>query len=221
MEIVSLYMTIWPFSTRLNLTEPEKKQLEDFPMPIIADEIHIRVKEKEKSKESAAKKTNQLAEKKRTWQEMAWIAAKALGVLLVFIFLLPLLFLIYCLLRIALSKNNSSKADHVYRAALYRFHMAGLEREGETPLEYAQQKVDPATSAGFESFMHLYLRLKYSKGTLQEGDAEHLNRFNKNIGSSIHKKFGFSKTALNYLNVLRASRYIQPPQKFDYENQSL
>jgi hypothetical protein len=144
-----------------------------------------------------------------------------IGGLLVFIFLLPLLFLIYCLLRITLSKSTTSKADHVYRAALYRFHMAGLEREAETPLEYAQQKVDPATSAGFESFMHLYLRLKYSNGEVQDGDVEQVNRFNKNIGSSIDKKFGFINTTLNYFNVLRASRYIQPPQKFDYENQSL
>jgi protein-glutamine gamma-glutamyltransferase len=198
-----------------------ENQVNDFPSPIIADEIHIRVKEKDKKKEGAGKKAKPAAEKRMTWQEIIWLAGKILIGLLIFVFLLPVLYLLYCLLRISISGNAITKANQVYRAALYRFHMAGLEREDETPLEYAQHKVDPTLSAGFEEFMRVYLRLKYANGNLRDGDVEAINSFANNIGPSIRKKMGIPKMILNYLNVLRASRYIQPTPKADYENQLL
>jgi hypothetical protein len=198
-----------------------ENQVNDFPSPIIADEIHIRVKEKDKKKEGAGKKAKPAAEKRMTWQEIIWLAGKILIGLLIFVFLLPVLYLLYCLLRISISGNAITKANQVYRAALYRFHMAGLEREDETPLEYAQHKVDPTLSAGFEEFMRVYLRLKYANGNLRDGDGEAINSFANNIGSSIRKKMGIPKMIVNYFNVLRASRYIQPTPKTDYENQLL
>jgi protein-glutamine gamma-glutamyltransferase len=198
-----------------------ENQVDDFPSPIIADEIHIRVKEKDKKKEGTGKKAKPAEEKKMTWQEIIWLAGKVLIGLLIFVLFLPLLYLLYCLLRISMAGNSTTKANHVYRAALYRFHMVGLEREDETPLEYAQHKVDPTLSAGFEEFMQIYLRLKYANRNLRDGDVDTINRFATNIGSSIRKKMGIPKMILNYLNVLRASRYIQPTPKTDYENQLL
>lgn len=198
-----------------------ENQVNDFPSPIIADEIHISVKEKNKRKEGAGKKAKPAEEKKMSWQEIIWLAGKVLIGLLIFVLLLPVLYLLYCLLRISISGNTIMKANQVYRAALYRFHMAGLEREDETPLEYAQHKVDATLSAGFEEFMRIYLRLKYANGNLRDGDGEEIDRFATNIGSSIRRKIGIPKMILNYLNVLRASRYIQPTPKADYENQLL
>jgi hypothetical protein len=198
-----------------------ENQVNDFPNPIIADEIHIRAKEKDEKKEGAGKKAKPMAEKKMTWQEMAWLAGKVLMGLLIFSLVMPTLFLIYRLLRISLSRDVATKADHVYRAALYRFHMAGLEREDQTPLAYAQTKVDPMMTAGFEEFMRIYLRLKYAQGNLREGDADSINRFAKNIGASIGRKVGIPKRIFNYFNLLRASRYFQPTPKTDYENQLL
>ncbi|MCA6434136.1 MAG: DUF4129 domain-containing protein, partial [Cytophagales bacterium] len=198
-----------------------ENQVNDFPSPIIADEIHIRVKEKNKRKEGAGKKAKPAEEKKMSWQEIIWLAGKVLIGLLIFVLLLPVIYLLYCLLRISISGNTITKANQVYRAALYRFHMVGLEREDETPLEYAQHKVDATLSAGFEEFMRIYLRLKYANGNLRDGDGEEIDRFATNIGSSIRRKIGIPKMILNYLNVLRASRYIQPTPKADYENQLL
>jgi protein-glutamine gamma-glutamyltransferase len=196
-------------------------QVDEFPVPIIADEIHIRPKEKEKKKESVAKKSTKSVEKKITWQEMAWLFAKIVGGFMIFILLLPLLFLIYRQMRIVFARNANSKADNVYRAALYRFHMAGLERDGETPLEYAEKTVDPNLGIHFTDFMRLYLRLKYSNGAWREGDAQSIDAFAKTIGVSIRTKFGLFKSVMNYFNILRASRHIQPISKIDYENQSL
>jgi hypothetical protein len=100
----------------------------------------------------------------------------------------------------------------VYRAALYRFHMAGFEREAETPLEYAQQKIDPAMNAGFAEFMRLYLRLKYANGSLREGDEAIISNFNQSVAPSIRKTKGFFKSTIIYFYALRALRYFQQPE---------
>ncbi|HZX75288.1 MAG TPA: hypothetical protein VFE57_12755, partial [Cyclobacteriaceae bacterium] len=198
-----------------------EQQVENFPVPVIADEIHIRKRKKEEKKEEAGTRPLAKEEDKVTWQEIARMAGLGIGGLIVFIFLLPLLYLAYRYLRVSLAKRPTTKADEVYRTSLYRFHMAGLERDFETPLEYARTKVDPKLNAGFENFMRLYLRLKYSSGSLREGDQEIINQLAKNTGPSIRKKNGFFRSIFNYFNILLALRYFQQPEKTENEIPSL
>jgi hypothetical protein len=192
-----------------------EQQVEAFPSPIIADEIHIRPKEKEKKKDDTGTKNLKKEEKKLTWQEIAWIAGKTLGAILVFIMFLPLLYLLYRLMRVAMAKNPNQKADMLYQAALYRFHIAGLERENETPLEYAQTKIDPVLGCGFTEFMRIYLRLKYSNGSLRDSDNEIISSFARH-GSSITKKYGWLNTFSNYFNLFRASRFFGKGENGEY-----
>jgi hypothetical protein len=197
------------------------QQVQEFASPIIADEIHIRPREKEKKKDDTRPSLVKQGEKKITWQEVVVTAAKAVAVLLALVFALPFLYLVYCLLRIAFARNPEHKANHVYRAALYRFHMAGVERENETPQEYSRIKVDPLFASGFEEFMRMYLRLKYANQGLRPGDKEIINRFAAAIGPSIRKKNGILRTLLSYSNILRAARYIQQPENINNETPSL
>ena len=121
--------------------------------------------------------------------------------------------------RAAFAGNPMSKADQVYRAALYRFHMAGIERGMETPLDYARAKVDSAFNAGFEEFMHVYLRLKYGPGTLLAGDQEVINKFAAAYGPSVSKHLGFFNVIVKYFNLLLAGRYFFRPEKIELQNQ--
>jgi hypothetical protein len=192
-------------------------QVEAFPKPIIADEIHIRPKEKEKKKEDIAGGKAKELKRKITWQEIAWLAAKITCGIVVFIFLLPLLYLLFRLLRISFSRDAIKRTDQIYQASLYRFHMAGIERDVETPLEYATTKVDPILQSGFGNFMRIYLRLKYSKANLRPEDTTVINQFAEAVGSSIRKKFGVFRIILNYFNILLALRYFQQPEKSEHE----
>jgi hypothetical protein len=197
-----------------------ESQLASFPVPIIADEVHIKPKGKTRKDEPLTKKKTEQEEKGMTWQEMIKLGAQiAVGAILI-IFLLPLLILIYLLIRSAFASDPASKADQIYRAALYRFHMAGVERGSETPLEYARMKVDPTFSAGFEEFMHVYLRLKYGPGTLLTGDKEIINKFAASYGASINKRAGFFRIILNYFNLLLAGRYFFRSEKIELQNQT-
>lgn len=195
-----------------------EQQINGFPSPIIADEIHVRPREKEKKQEEGGGRPTKTEEKKMTWQEIAWIAAKVVGGLILFIILLPTLYLLYRVLAVAMAGDPKSKANQVYRAALYRFHMAGLERGTETPLEYAQTTVDTRTQAGFEVFMRTYLSLKYSNRNLTPEDVDVVNRFQRQVGPSIRKNIGFVRVTLNYLNLLLAIRYFQTPVQPENEN---
>jgi hypothetical protein len=191
---------------------PIDPQVAAFPVPIIADEIHIRRPE-EKKKEEEQKGNSLLDEEKKkkvTFEEIAWMAAKGAGVIALTLLFLPLLYLLYRMIRQAFARGTS-RADQVYRAALYRLHMAGLERESETPLEYARRTVDPQLKTGFESFMLTYLRLKYSGQPMRDEDRQTVEAFARTLGPALQKKTGVAGGALNYFNLIRALRYFQKP----------
>lgn len=199
---------------------PIESQVDAFPVPIIADEIHIKPKEKTKKEDAVTKKNKTKEEKGMTWQEILILAGKITGTMVLLIFLLPLFYLIYLHLRSRFTTNPKSKADSVYRSALYQFHMAGVERTNETPLDYARTKIDPVFHAGFEQFMHIYLRLKYGVGTFLPGDMDTISRFAGGFGPAVRKTNGFFTLAMNYFNILLASRYFTQSEKNEQENQS-
>ena len=138
------------------------------------------------------------------------MAATVAGAMLLLLLLSPLIYLVYRILRAA-TAGGTNRADQVYRMALYRLHMAGLERESETPLQYAQRQVDPQLQAGFESFMLLYLRLKYASQPMTPEDLRSVNTFADGLGPAIRRKAGTGKALLNYFNLARALRYFQQP----------
>lgn len=182
-----------------------------FPVPIIADEIHVHRKEKEKKKEeSGAPGLKEEEKRKVTFEEIVRMAAAVAGVMLLLLILSPLIYLVYRMLRAA-AAGGTVRADQVYRMALYRLHMAGLERESETPLQYAQRQVDPQLQAGFESFMLLYLRLKYAGQPMTPEDLRSVNTFARELGPAIRRKTGMGQAVLNYFNLARALRYFQQP----------
>jgi len=195
-------------------------QVEDFPRPIIADEIHIKPRAVKAKKETARENQIRKEEKKLTWQEILTWAGTLFAVAVVLILLFPLLYLIYLLARLGLAKKPTSKADRVYRAALYQFHMAGVERSNETPLDYAKAKVDPEFHCGFEEFMNVYLRLKYGNRTLLEHDDEIIQRFAKSVGPAIRKTKGFFQTGIRYFNILLAGRFFLKSGNNEYDNQT-
>jgi hypothetical protein len=195
-----------------------ENQINGFPSPIIADEIHIHAKEKDKQEEDGGRKKLSPEERKINWEEIAQNTAITMGGVLLFIIFLPLLYLLYRIIRTAFAKNGSAKADQVYHEALYRFHIAGQERGFETPLEYARHKIDPVFGSDFESFMRMYLRLKYTNGNMRAEDYDTIQTFTKKLSSTITKKQGYFNSFINYFNLFRASRYFyQSPEQVTEE----
>jgi transglutaminase-like putative cysteine protease len=196
-----------------------EQQIDGFPKPIVADEIHIKSKDAGKKDEPVRKKKKE-EEKGMTAKEIITLAAKIFAGAILLMLLLPMLFFVYLMIRLALTSDSKAKADRAYQAALYRFHMAGVEREGETPLDYAETKVDPIFNARFGDFMNVYLRLKYGSSTLREGDQDTIDSFAASVGPAIRSSRGFFNVFMSYFNVLLALRYFQKPDSNEFENQS-
>ncbi|MFM7859357.1 MAG: DUF4129 domain-containing protein, partial [Flammeovirgaceae bacterium] len=127
------------------------------------------------------------------------------------------LYLFYRLARIAFARDSTDKADNVYRAALYRFHMAGLEREGETPLEYAEGTIDPQLGTHFADFMRMYLRLKYANGAVHESDRQMIKQLADEVGPAIRKQNGSLQSLFGYFNIAKASRFFFERESFNVQ----
>jgi hypothetical protein len=190
------------------------EQVAGFPKPIIADEIHIKVREEDRKKEEEKKKEEKKSEKdEMTWGQIFIRVGIIAGGLIVLLFLIPAFWLLWLLLRFNAAKNTKSKADTAYRLALYHFHMAGVERGHETPLQYAINKADPAFKNGFGAFMNVFLRLKYANGQVMPGDDQLIHAFGKSIRPAARNKAGFFKMILNYFNIFRAQRFFRRPEE--------
>jgi transglutaminase-like putative cysteine protease len=194
-------------------------QVAGFPKPIVADEIHIKLREEDRKKEEQKNKKQEpkKEEKGLTWGQIFIRIGIIVGGLIVLLFLIPASWLFWLMLRFSSAKNTKSKADTAYRLALYHFHMAGVERGHETPLDYAVTKADPAFNNGFGAFMNVFLRLKYANGQVMPGDDELIRRFGKSIRPAAKKKIGFFKMIWNYFNIFRAQRFFRRPEETTQE----
>jgi hypothetical protein len=188
------------------------EQVAAFADPIIADEIHIKIRKEDKKKEEEKKKEEtKTEESSMTWGQIFIRIGIIAGGLIVLLFLIPAFWLLCLLLRFNTAKNTKSKADAAYRLALYHFHMAGVERGNETPLQYAANKAEPAFKNGFVAFMNIFLRLKYANGQTIPGDEQVIQAFGKSIRPAARKKAGGFKMILNYFNIFRAQRFFRRP----------
>jgi protein-glutamine gamma-glutamyltransferase len=190
------------------------QQVKDFPSPIIADEIHIKPKEQPKKEEEEKKRDNKAEEESMTWMQVLLLIGIIAGGIVVLLFMLPRLYFWWLLLRLKTAGEPKKQADRSYRLALYHFHMAGVERARETPMQYAQEKVDPQLHAGFAAFMNTYLRLKYGNNQLLPEDPGLIRSFAGSILRSTRNEIGFFNVLFSYLNLSRANRYFRrPPDK--------
>ncbi|HLG02122.1 MAG TPA: transglutaminase domain-containing protein [Bacteroidia bacterium] len=184
------------------------RQVGDFPKPLVADEIHIKPKDELKPEEEEKRKKKEKPEDALTWQQILLRTGIAMGSLLLLILLIPSFIFLWLLMRTGVAGTIKKKADRAYRFALFHFHMAGDERGNETPLQYAENKIDPTYNAGFTDFMRRYLRLKYSSPELRQGDAEAIKAFSSNVRPAVRRKRGFFNVISAYFNLARAYRYM-------------
>ncbi len=198
------------------------EQLAGFPKPIIADEIHIKMRPEDVKKEEAKKKEENKPEiKSITWTQLFARIGIIVGGLLLLLFLIPSFWLFWLIMRFNTASGAKSKAYTAYRLALYHFHMAGLERGNETPYEYAQITADTAFKNDFSGFMNIYLRLKYANGQLMIGDEDRIRVFGKSIRPAAKKFTGVFKMIFNYFNIFRAQRFFRRREETSTQEQQL
>ncbi|MFN5168814.1 MAG: transglutaminase-like domain-containing protein [Cyclobacteriaceae bacterium] len=187
---------------------PIDEQIKKFAQPVPADEIHIH--RKEEKKDNTAAGSGKKPARSIDWWAVARVAAYIALAVVVLLVLSPALYLVYLLLRVRLS-HGTAQTDWIYRATLYRLHMAGIFRENETPLHYAQHKVDPVLRISFAAFMNTYLRMKYSARPVDAQELAEQKIFHRQVGPAVRQHAGVVRALLNYFRLWRAYLYVQQP----------
>lgn len=195
------------------------EQVAGFPKPIIADEIHIKVREEDRTQEEKKKEEQKNKDESTSAKTIGIIIGLIVGLLIAIPLGFPRFWRFWLQLRVRTASDPKSKADWVYRMALYEFHMSGIERGHETPLEYAMTKTDPIFGVNFTRFMQMYLRMKYTNRTLLPGDKEIIDEMGRSIRPAVRKKFGRIKTYYKFYNISRALRFFRRPEANPQEEQ--
>jgi len=191
----------------VNAKEEGASVLKRWPNPGPIDEVYLR--SKKEIKKEVAKKAPQ-KEQPFNWRAALQDALLAFAALVVLFFLLPVLLLAWYLLRYRMAKG-AGKVYWAYRASGFYLHQLGFARSSRTPLQYAQQVVDPALQAGYSRFMQHYLKLKYGAGTLTENELQAALAFLPQLLQAGRNKIKFGSRLLSFLQPWRSFGYFLKP----------
>jgi protein-glutamine gamma-glutamyltransferase len=189
-------------------------QVNGFDEPIIADELHIKLRPVPEKQLPPKPKPKPPVKKEPTdIPFILWTAGGIAVGLTLLLFMLPALVWMWLRMRVRSAKNLTEKADRIYRLALFTFHQTTAERSNETPLAYAAEKIDPKLGAGFVSFMQTYLKLKYAGATPTSADEQSINTFWPAFIEKTQKNArGTFRWWLKFSDLSKAQRFLRRPQ---------
>jgi protein-glutamine gamma-glutamyltransferase len=185
-----------------------------FPSPTPIDEVYLKRKDVAKLKE----KHEVAAQPKEVSVKMIlWIVGGIVGGFLLLLLLMPEIVLRYYIARYNGAKADGNKPYWAYRAATYYLHMTGMFRGTRTPMQYANDLVDPALGTSFTRFMNVYLKKKYAKQPLNATEQAYVNEFLKPFLQAARGKIKFSKRFWGFLNPVRCAGFFMMPEEEEKE----
>jgi transglutaminase-like putative cysteine protease len=189
-----------------------EEQMRNFTWPMIADEIYIQKKVPPKKKDEQQEDKAPQEETKADWTAVWYILLGLVGVLIIGVIFFPLLYLARLRMRVGRAHSTKSRAEALYRDALYTYHMSGEELRAQTALSYAEERADKKFGTSFAQFVHVYLRLKYSGLPELDPDAAVINTFKSSFRGQVRSKLNAFRSFARWFNIMRALRYFRSPE---------
>lgn len=180
-----------------------------FPNPTPIDEVYLKRKDTEKPKD---KQQTTQHEKPLPVKAILWAAVGIVAVLFLLFMLLPNMVMWYYKARHNASKTAGAKAYWAYRCASFYLHQCGIFKAELTPMQFAQQVVDPKLGTTFTTFMNIYLKQKYSKHALTDNEAMQVNKFLRSFLGQSKKNIAFKTRFAGFLNPLRTISFFVMPE---------
>ncbi len=179
--------------------------LANLPSPVPTDELYLKIKESEKPKKPEDK-----PEEKKTiaTQKLLWIAAGIVGGFIFLLFLLPEVLVLYYKYRYNKAKAKDNKAYWAYRTSTYYLHMLGISMGTRTPMQFANQVVDPYFGTSFVSFMNIYLKQKYAKQKLTDREQQFVDTFLYPFLGAVSRKTSFKDRLFGFMNPVRTAGFF-------------
>jgi hypothetical protein len=212
----TIFVVSWDDAAK-DVPEPDptksiEEQMKNFPWPMIADEIYILKKLPPKKEEDQKKGEEEQEEVIYDWTPVWKILFIVFVALVVGVVFFPLGYLVVLMMRVRRAGTTRIKAEAVYRAALYTYHMSGEELQAQTALSYATERVDPKYGTYFSEFVNVYLRLKYSGLPERDSDSTTINNFNSVFRAMVRGKLNVFVAFFRWFNLMRALRYFRAPE---------
>lgn len=197
------------FAEALGELIPEKGQAAEeilgmFQSKVPIDELHIDGEKEKKSEDFFEKEGEQSTP--LSLLQLLLILLIAVAVLIVALLLSPYIVFRYYRSKIKRSKRIETKAYHSYRTALFLLNQLGCTRDDLTPLQLAQQKVDPMYETNFTSFMLVYLKLKYANQTLTTAEEAVIDSFYQPFEKQVNSKHPFGYRLRKFANFYQMVR---------------
>ncbi|MEZ5015771.1 MAG: transglutaminase domain-containing protein [Flavipsychrobacter sp.] len=185
--------------------ETGSQLLNRLPSPTPIDEIYLK---REDAQPEEAKTEISTPEKHLSIVSiLLTIAGIVLGVFVI-ILLLPYLVYQYFKMRYKKAQAYDKKAYWAYQTVSYYLHIAGITRGEKTPMQYAQQVVDPAFGTSFTSFMNVYLKQKYAKQELSDKEQVLIKEFVLPFIKQVRHKTKAGKRLKGFLNPFKMTSYF-------------
>ena len=87
-------------------------------------------------------------------------------------------------------------------------HQFGIYRTVKTPLEFANDTVDPEFGTEFGQFMNVYLKAKYSPQGLASSEAQFVENFTEDFREKVFQPYSRWDVIKNFLNFIRTLRFL-------------
>jgi transglutaminase-like putative cysteine protease len=178
------------------------------PRPAPIDEITIIDTEKEKQ----LKKELKIAKKSLSLISLICISLAVISGLVLLVLSLP--WIIYRWFRFKAMQNNNSKqkAYWSYTSSMFLLNQLGFSRENLSPLQFANQHIDPKFKTNFASFIQVFLKGKYSAQPLTTSEENIIKTFYPQFDKTIKKQIPFKHRLNKFLNFYRTINYFTRPE---------
>ena len=177
------------------------------PAPTPIDEIKILDTTREKQQPQ-----NTIKKQPLSMSGLVWTGIAILVLFFLLIFSLPWLIFQWLHFKAKNTKSVTQKAYWSYISATYYLNQLGRSRNEMSPAAFARDKIDTEFKTNFASFMNVYLKTKYSKQNLTNGEQANIENFYKpfykTVKNTIHFKERFSK----FLNFYRTINFFSKPK---------
>ncbi len=180
-----------------------------FPTPAPIDEVYLKRKDLGKPEEQ---QEPQQADKKIPVKKILLTAGGILIGLFLLALLSPTLIYHFYAWRYRHARPEG-KPYWAYRAASFYLHQTGIFRDNRTPMQYAQQVVDPQFGTSFGNFMNIYLKQKYARQPLTKQEEQATEQFLKPFITGVRRKIAFRQRFAGFINPLRTVTFFVKPDE--------
>lgn len=184
--------------------------LSSLPSLIPTDEVYLQSKEKKEAEKK--KKEEASTPQLRGYNKL--LLGLYITILLIGIFAaIPKTILAYYSYRHKNAKNASMKAYWAYKYSLYYLHMMGINKGNKTPLQFAQQVIDPKWGTQMQAFIIVYLKDKYAKQPLNDREITIITNFLQPFIAQIKSQIKPMERWWAWKNTIRAISFFTLPEE--------